>query len=143
MKNESIYTKPITLNTIIAIVIPTIIMTLIQASYSMIDGMFISNILGDLALSALTLISPYLNFFIAIGALFASGGSAVVMKKMGENKKSEARRDFTTLTIIAGVIGLILSLIFLYSLSLLFQYLILKVLFLIVVWNIYLPIAFL
>ena len=112
MKNESIYTKPITLNTIITIVIPTIIMTLIQASYSMIDGMFISNILGDLALSALTLISPYLNFFIAIGALFASGGSAVVMKKMGENKKSEARRDFTTLTIIAGVIGLILSLIF-------------------------------
>lgn len=143
MKNESIYTKPITLNTIITIVIPTIIMTLIQASYSMIDGMFISNILGDLALSALTLISPYLNFFIAIGALFASGGSAVVMKKMGENKKSEARRDFTTLTIIAGVIGLILSLIFLYSLSLLFQYLILKVLFLVVVWNIYLPIAFL
>ena len=130
MKNESIYTKPITLNTIITIVIPTIIMTLIQASYSMIDGMFISNILGDLALSALTLISPYLNFFIAIGALFASGGSAVVMKKMGENKKSEARRDFTTLTIIAGVIGLILSLIF---------FIFTKPL----VWNIYLPIAFL
>lgn len=113
MEKESIYTNPITFKGIIAIVIPTIVMTLIQASYSMIDGMFISNILGDVALSALTLISPYLNFFIAIGALFASGGSSVVMKKMGENKKDEARSDFTTLTFIAGSIGLMLSICFL------------------------------
>lgn len=107
------YKSPITFKGIISIVIPTIVMTLIQASYSMIDGMFISNILGDIALSALTLISPYLNFFIAIGALFASGGSAVVMKKVGEDKKDEARKDFTTLTFIAGGIGLVLSLVFL------------------------------
>ncbi len=60
MNKENIYTNPITFKGIIAIVIPTIVMTLIQASYSMIDGMFISNILGDVALSALTLISPYL-----------------------------------------------------------------------------------
>lgn len=60
MNKENIYTNPITFKGIIAIVIPTIVMILIQASYSMIDGMFISNILGDVALSALTLISPYL-----------------------------------------------------------------------------------
>lgn len=113
MNKECVYTRDISFKGIIAIVIPTIIMTLIQASYSMIDGMFISNILGDVALSSLTLISPYLNFFIAIGALFASGGSAVVMKKMGEDKKEEARKDFTTLTFIAGGIGLLLSIIFL------------------------------
>lgn len=113
MTKESIYTNPITFKGIIAIVIPTMVMTLIQASYSMIDGMFISNILGDLALSALTLISPYLNLFIAIGALFASGGSAVVMKKMGEGKKDEARSDFTTLTFIGAAIGLMLSICFL------------------------------
>ena len=113
MKKESIYQKPITFISIIAITIPTIFMTLIQASYSMIDGMFISNILGDEALSALTLISPYFNFFIAIGALFASGGSAVVMKKMGENKESEARSDFTTLTLIAVLVGLLFSTVFL------------------------------
>lgn len=113
MKKESIYQKPITFISIIAITIPTIFMTLIQASYSMIDGMFISNILGDEALSALTLISPYFNFFIAIGALFASGGSAVVMKKMGENKECEARSDFTTLTLIAVFVGLLFSTVFL------------------------------
>ena len=113
MNKKNIYTNPITFKGILSIVIPTIVMTLIQASYSMIDGMFISNILGDVALSALTLISPYLNFFIAIGALFASGGSAVVMKKMGEDKKDEARRDFTTLIFVASIIGLVLSTCFL------------------------------
>ena len=102
MKSENIYQKQITFKSIIAITVPTIFMTLIQASYSMIDGMFISNILGAKALSALTLISPYFNFFIAIGALFASGGSAVVMRKMGENKTEEARSDFTTLTYTIG-----------------------------------------
>lgn len=114
MKSENIYQKQITFKSIIAITVPTIFMTLIQASYSMIDGMFISNILGAKALSALTLISPYFNFFIAIGALFASGGSAVVMRKMGENKTEEARSDFTTLTLISVLIGMIFSTIFLF-----------------------------
>lgn len=114
MKSENIYQKQITFKSIIAITVPTIFMTLIQASYSMIDGMFISNILGAKALSALTLISPYFNFFIAIGALFASGGSAVVMRKMGENKTEEACSDFTTLTLIIVLIGMIFSTIFLF-----------------------------
>ena len=113
MNKESIYQKPVTTMGILAITISTIIMTLIQASYSMIDGMFVSNILGDEALSSLTLISPYFNFFISIGAMFASGGSAVVMKKMGEGLHKEARKDFTTLTLVATVVGLIFSAVFL------------------------------
>ena len=111
--NESIYKKSITLAGILAITLPTIFMTLVQASYSMIDGMFIANILGDEALSSLTLISPYFNFFIAIGAMFASGGSAVVMKKMGEGKEQEARQNFTALTLVAAGVGLIFSSVFL------------------------------
>lgn len=109
MKRESIYQKPVTWAGILAFTLPTIFMTLIQASYSMIDGIFVSNILGDEALSSLTLISPYFNFFIAVGAMFASGGSAVVMKKMGEGREGEARSDFSTLTLIAGLVGLLFS----------------------------------
>lgn len=113
MNNTAIYTKELTLKRILIFTIPTILMTLIQSSYSMIDGMFISNILGDEALSSLTLISPYFSLFIAIAAMFASGGSAVVMKKMGEEKQEEARADFTTLTLVVAGIGIVLSTIFL------------------------------
>lgn len=113
MNTESVYRKPVTWTAIFAVTLPTIFMTLIQASYSMIDGMFVSNILGEQALSSLTLISPYFNLFIAIGAMFASGGSAVVMKKMGEGKEQEARQDFTSLVIISGLVGLIFGTVFL------------------------------
>lgn len=105
----SIYQKPLTLRTILAFTLPTIVMTLIQSSYSMIDGIFISNLLGEGALSALTLISPYLNLFIAIAAMFASGGSAIVMRKMGEGRTQEAREDFTMLLLANLTVGVVLT----------------------------------
>lgn len=113
MKNGSIYSAKITFLRLLAFTAPTVLMTLIQASYSMIDGVFIANFLGEQALSALTLISPYFNFFMAAAAMFASGGSAVVMKKMGEGRVAEGRRDFTTLTFISALTGLLLSILFL------------------------------
>lgn len=70
------------------------VMVLIQSSYSMVDGIFISNILGDKSLSSLTLISPYFNFFMAIATMFSAGGSAIVMKKMGE--KNNMRQSKTS-----------------------------------------------
>lgn len=109
MNQISIYQKPITLGTVLAFTIPTILMTLVQASYSMIDGIFVSNLLGEMALSSLTLISPYLNFFMAVAAMFASGGSAVVMRKLGEKRGMEARQDFTMLLLANLLIGALLT----------------------------------
>lgn len=109
MNQQSIYQKPITFRTVFAFTIPTILMTLVQSSYSMIDGIFVSNLLGEMALSSLTLISPYLNLFMAIAAMFASGGSAVVMKKMGEKKEAEARQDFSMLLVTNFLIGILLT----------------------------------
>lgn len=111
MNEQAIYHQPITVKKILLFTLPTILMTLIQSSYSMIDGIFISNIMGDMALSSLTLISPYFNFFIAIAAMFASGGSAIVMRKMGEKKEHEARQDFTSLILINLTIGGLLTIL--------------------------------
>lgn len=111
MKQHAIYTQEITFKSIIAFTLPTIVMMLIQQSYAMIDGVFIANQIGDTALSSLTLISPYLNFFTAVASMMASGGSAVVMKKMGEKKEHEARSDFSALLLLTGVIGFILSVV--------------------------------
>lgn len=111
MNEQTIYHQPITAKRILLFTFPTILMTLIQSSYSMIDGIFISNIMGDMALSSLTLISPYFNFFIAIAAMFASGGSAIVMRKMGEKKEREARQDFTSLLLTNLAIGGLLTIL--------------------------------
>lgn len=111
MNQMTIYQNPITFRAVLAFTIPTILMTLVQSSYSMIDGIFVSNLLGEMALSSLTLISPYLNLFMAIAAMFASGGSAVVMKKMGEKRKTEARQDFSMLLLVNLMIGVLLTII--------------------------------
>ena len=111
MNQITIYQKSITFRAVLAFTVPTILMTLVQSSYSMIDGIFVSNLLGEMALSSLTLISPYLNFFMAIAAMFASGGSAVVMKKMGEKKETDARQDFSMLLLVNLLIGALLTII--------------------------------
>ncbi len=79
--------------------------------FFIIDGIFISNIIGDNALSALTLISPLFNFFIALGAMFSSGGNAIIMKKMGEKKEKEAREDFSMLILLTTILGVFITLI--------------------------------
>ena len=107
--NNNIYTQKITLKALLVFTIPTMLMVLIQSSYSMIDGVFISNILGDRALSSLTLISPYFNFFMAIATMFSAGGSAIVMKKMGEQKQEEAKENLTMLLVVSTLIGAALT----------------------------------
>lgn len=108
--NETIYHKPLNFKNLLVFVIPTMLMTVIQSLYSMIDGVFISNLIGTDALSALTLIAPFFSILMAIAAMLASGGSAVVMKKMGEGKEQEAKEDFTMLILVNILIGIVLTL---------------------------------
>lgn len=107
--NENFYKREFNFKGVIVYVIPTILMMIIQASYSMIDGIFISNIIGDNGLSALTLISPLFNFFMALGAMFSSGGNAIVMKKIGEKSEDEARQDFSMLILITIMLGILIT----------------------------------
>ena len=43
--------------------------------------------------------------------LFATGGSAIVAKKLGENKIDEARENFTLIAISALIIGIVIEVI--------------------------------
>ena len=102
---HEIYKKPIRMGSVLKFTLPTSVMTLVQSLYSMVDGIFVANLIGESALSALTLISPYFNILTAVAAMFASGGSAVVMKKMGEGRHTEACEDFTMLMLCNLLIG--------------------------------------
>ena len=46
MKNDSIYLKPITLKNIMKFALPTIAMSLFMSFYTMVDGLFVSNLIG-------------------------------------------------------------------------------------------------
>lgn len=44
----------------------------------------------------------------AVSTMLATGGSAVIMKKMGEQKTEEAKQDFTFLILVNVVVGIVM-----------------------------------
>lgn len=86
METENVYLKPITLKNIMKFALPTIAMSLFMAFYTMVDGLFVSNLIGTNALSAINLSAPIISLVTAISTMLATGGSAVIMKKAGEKK---------------------------------------------------------
>ena len=108
MENESVYERPVTLKNIFKFAVPTIAMTVFMSFYTMVDGLFVSNLIGTDALSAINLTAPVIQLVTAISTMLATGGSAVIMKKMGEKKAEEAREDFTFLILVNVVAGAVM-----------------------------------
>lgn len=105
MENENVYLKPVTLKNILKFAVPTIAMTVFMSFYTMVDGLFVSNLISTNALSAINLTAPIIQLVTAISTMLATGGSAVIMKKMGEHKSEEAKEDFTFLIIVNVIVG--------------------------------------
>ncbi len=108
MENQNVYEKPVTLKNILKFAVPTIAMTVFMSFYTMVDGLFVSNLIGTDALSAINLTAPVIQLVTAISTMLATGGSAVIMKKMGEHKTDEAKEDFTFLILVNVVVGVIM-----------------------------------
>ena len=108
MGNLNGYEKPVTLKNILKFAVPTIAMTVFMSFYTMVDGLFVSNLIGTNALSAINLTAPVIQLVTAISTMLATGGSAVVMKKMGEQKAEEAKEDFTFLILVNVIVGIVM-----------------------------------
>ena len=105
------YHLPATGRNILRFALPTIVMTVFNTFYTMVDGLFVSNWIGMEALSAINLTAPAISLLTAISGMLATGGSAVVMKKMGEHREQEARQDFTLLILTNVVVGALMMLL--------------------------------
>ena len=81
---------------------PSIVMMVFLSLYTIVDGFFISRFVGSNALSATNIIFPVINVELAVGIMLATGGSAVVARRMGMGEEEHARQDFT-LIVLAGL----------------------------------------
>ena len=106
MQAQNAYEKPVTLKNILKFAVPTIAMSVFMSFYTMVDGLFVSNLIGTAALSAINLTAPIIQLVTAISTMLATGGSAVIMKKMGAHRQEEAREDFTFLILVNVLAGL-------------------------------------
>ena len=101
---------------LLAFAAPSIVMMLFMSLYTIIDGIFISRILGSNALSSLNIVYPVISIVIAIGTMLATGGNAIISKYLGEGRHQEARECLTQFVLTGTIISiliLVLTLIFL------------------------------
>ena len=109
MSDANVYSQPVTLKCVLKFAVPTIIMTVFMSFYTMVDGLFVANLIGTDALSAVNLTAPVISAVTAVSTMLAAGGSAVIMKKAGEKKMQEANEDFTCLILVNAAVGLVMS----------------------------------
>ena len=91
--------------------LPSIIMMIFMSIYGVIDGLFVSNIVGSNALSSINIIYPVFMIIGAFGFMLGTGGSAEVARTLGEGQKEKANQYFSMLIYCIIVIGIVLGIL--------------------------------
>lgn len=89
--------------------LPSIIMMVISSIYSVVDGLFVSNLVGDLALSSVNIVFPVAMIVGSFGFMLGTGGSAIVARTMGEGDQPLANRYFSMIIYAVVLLGAVLS----------------------------------
>lgn len=95
MKKQIQLSDHFTYGSLIRFTLPSICMMIFTSIYGMVDGFFISNLVGKTAFASVNLIIPFLQILGGVGAMLGVGGSALVAKTLGEGDIPRARRYFT------------------------------------------------
>ena len=90
--------------------LPNVVMMIFLSLYTIVDGMFISRMVGTLALSAVNMSFPLNSLELALGIMLGTGASAVVAREMGEGGDALARRDFSCVVAVAAAMGVFFAL---------------------------------
>ena len=96
-------------STLLLFSLPSIGMQLVDNTYQIADGYFISNFIGEKAFEAENLIFPPLLIVMYVGLMFGTGASALISKELGEGKKERANRLLSMTIAVLAVAGVLLS----------------------------------
>ena len=73
-----------------AFVVPPIAMMILTSVYTMVDALFISHFVGEIALAAVNFVFPVIMLLGGLGFMFGTGGTALVAKTLGQGDSSRA-----------------------------------------------------
>ena len=96
---------------LIKFTLPTIIMMIFTSIYGVVDGLFVSNVVGSNAFASINLIMPALMMIGSIGFMFGTGGSALVSKTLGQGDKQQANKYFSMIIYLEIILGIVFALI--------------------------------
>lgn len=87
---------------------PTMVMMVFMSLYTIVDGIFVSRLVGSNALSAVNIVYPVINLLFAFGIMLSTGGSAIVARQLGEKKDVEARENFSLIALVSVLVGVVI-----------------------------------
>ena len=97
------------ISTMLLFSLPSIGMQIVDNTYQIADGYFISNYISEEAFEAENLIFPVLLIVMYVGLMFGTGASALISKELGEGKKERANQLLSMSIAVLIAVGLILS----------------------------------
>ena len=114
----------ITSSSLMKYALPTILSNIFMNIYGLVDSLFVSNLIGTNALSAVNIVGPFLAIALAIGTMVATGGSALVAAQLGEGNEIKARQNFSFFILFSiaisatfSVVGIVLKEPLLYAMG--------------------------
>ncbi|MBR1777343.1 MAG: MATE family efflux transporter [Alphaproteobacteria bacterium] len=93
---------------------PAIIGLLINASYNLIDRIFVGNGIGALGLAAITVCFPSMILQLALGLMVGIGGSVNFAVSLGQKKIPRAEKIFTNSVMLIVILALLFTIVHLF-----------------------------
>lgn len=106
---DNILAKKFSFSSLIRFAIPNVIMMISLSMYIIIDGMFVARLINTTALSAVNMVYPAICFEMAIAIMIATGGSAIIARKLGEGKEKEAQKNLSFLIVVEILLGIAIA----------------------------------
>ena len=94
---------------LIKFVIPSVVMMIFTSIYGVVDGVFVSNLVGKDQFAAVNLIFPLIMILGGFGFMLGTGGTAIVANTLGMGDKKRANEYFSFIILSTAVMGVILA----------------------------------
>ena len=92
-------------------VIPSVSAMIIFSSYTIIDGIFVSKGVSDLAMAAVNLSLPFINILSGVAILLSMGASTLCAFALGKGDHKEAERIFTQTAVIIFIVSAVITVV--------------------------------
>ena len=109
LAEENPLSRDFDIKSLLKFAFPTIVMMLLMGLYTIVDTIFVARFVGTNALSALNIVCPVINLTVGLGTMLATGGSAIVARKMGAGETVRASQDFTLLISAGALLGVAIT----------------------------------
>ena len=109
MKKEIALSEHFDYGKLFRFTLPSIAMMIFTSIYGVVDGLFVSNIVGKAEFTAVNFIMPVLMITGSVGFMFGAGGSALVSKTLGEGRRDKANSLFSRLVYVSAGLGVVLA----------------------------------